>query len=384
MGIFDGLKKIFKKIAPIIGIVASIAIPALAPAVASVLQVSGAVAGAITGAVVSGATTALAGGDFKQVAISALTGGAGGYLASGGLQQLTSYASQALGFAPPAAAGTAPITSAAQLAPPLEAGVPITTAGATAPSAVSTGLAAPGQAATTFSNLTSQLANKAPQAIAQLSQIVFGTSTENLDAAQQAYINKLAEEAKQNQALFAQKLAAFQQALQGGISPEAALNQTFNKEQRAALEAEREARAAGRSAAIPGIRRRSSIAASREGARASVAAGDYNARRQVALAQGLPTIGPPIAGAEKQAVSAAATKLAIDARQQEQLSNVYGQLFGPPKNTQQQQQQKAGVSVPSWTTSVIPSPGYTYPQPSSSTPSNQPTGDLFLGDGMFT
>lgn len=369
MGLFDGIKKFFKKAAPIIGIIASIAIPFAAPIVGAALGTSAAIGGAVLGAATSGITTALAGGKFKDVLTSAAIGGFGGYMASGGLQQLTSYAGQALGLTTPAAgaAGAAPLTSAAQLAPPLEAGVPITTAGATAPSAVSTGIGSATTAATSAtSNFASQVAQRAPQAIAQLATLAFGTSTDNLDAAQRAYIERLAQEAQQNQQVFEQKLALAQQAVQAG-------EPNFEK---AWADAQIKLRAQGRETqrtlAATGASRTAREAAGRQTATEQARLGAIGtsaeslaAQQRLAQASGMfPTAPSSKATPEYGALEAAKLKQARQDVTTQQYSNVLGQLLGAPKSAttgQQQQQQKQapttkpGVQPSMFETTVIPS-----------------------------
>lgn len=365
MGWFDGFKKFFKKIAPIIGIVASIAIPVLAPGIGALIGTSTAVTGAILGAASSGITTALAGGKFKDVLISAAVGGLGGYAASGGLQELASYAGQALGLSPPAAAGAgaAPLTSAAQLAPPLEAGVPITTAGATAPSAVSTGL---GSAVTsTASNFASQIAQRAPQALAQLSMLAFGTSTDNLDAAQRAYIERLAQEAQQNQQVFEQKLALAQQAVQAGEPNfEKAWGDAQIKLRAQGRETQRRLAASGASrTAREAAGRQTATEQARLGA-IGTSAESLAAQQRLAQASGMfPTAPSSKATPEYGALEAAKLKQARQDVTTQQYSNVLGQLLGAPKSTttgQQQQQKQApapkpGVQPSMFETTVIPS-----------------------------
>jgi len=184
-------------------------------------------------------STALSGGDFKQVALAALTGGAGGYLASGGLQQLTSGLSSALGFTPAAGAGAAgaaapaAATGAGVSTSSLPAGFGVTPGASAGPSALSfggssdvvsaainTGTGGTVQTLNTANNIAAGLNSSGQaltKALTQLAGIAFGAqTTDELNAAQQAYLQQLAQQARQNQEVFAQKLAIAQQLRQQG------------------------------------------------------------------------------------------------------------------------------------------------------------------------
>lgn len=91
------VKKVFKKVAPVLGIAASVFMPALAPAIGSALGATGAAAGAIGNAVIGGVTGAASGGT-KGALSGALLGGLGGSAGKiGGKLGLTGTAARLAG-----------------------------------------------------------------------------------------------------------------------------------------------------------------------------------------------------------------------------------------------------------------------------------------------
>lgn len=75
MGFFKKLKKFLKKAAPIIAVVVAVVAPQLAMAIGQQMGLTGVQATMAGSAVISGSTTALAGGDVGDVAKSAVIGG---------------------------------------------------------------------------------------------------------------------------------------------------------------------------------------------------------------------------------------------------------------------------------------------------------------------
>lgn len=97
--LWKGVKKVFKKVAPVLGIAASMFFPALAPAIGGMLGASGTAAAALGNAVIGGVSGAATGGG-KGALAGALTGGLGGSAgAIGGKLGLSGAAAKLAGHA---------------------------------------------------------------------------------------------------------------------------------------------------------------------------------------------------------------------------------------------------------------------------------------------
>lgn len=230
------MKKLFKKLAPVIGIAAAFLAPFAVGIMVPFLANSTILAGAVYGAATSGITTALAGGKFKDVAMAAAVGGITGGLTFGGGEYLVNQLGAAFGAAPAAAAaapGAAAATGAGVVPSNLPAGFGVTPGASAGPSALSfggssdvvsaainTGAGGTVETLNTANSIASGLNSSGPalsKALTQLAGVAFGAqTTDELNAAQQAYLQQLAQQARQNQEVFAQKLAIAQQLRQQG------------------------------------------------------------------------------------------------------------------------------------------------------------------------
>lgn len=393
------MKRLFKKLAPIIGIAAAIFMPVAIGFIAPYLAGSTILAGAAYGAVTSGVTTALAGGKFKDVVTSAVIGGITGGLAGGGGEYLVNQLGSAFGAAPAAAAaapGAAAATGAGVVPSNLPAGLGVTPGASAGPSALSfggssdvvsaainTGTGGTVQTLNTANSIASGLNSSGQaltKALTQLAGIAFGAqTTDELNAAQQAYLQQLATEARQNQEVFAQKLAIAQQLRQQG---EPDFVKAFGDSQMQLRVKEREAQRAlaarGASAEAQAAEaRRYATERARRGTLGAEVAG-REARAALQTAAGLyPT--PPSADRTPAGEAYRMAQLEEAKRQKTIASTmgVAGDFYKSITGSGEQQTQKAGVKPPPGT---IVTTSYT-PQ---STPSYQPMGNLFDDDGLFT
>lgn len=377
MGIGKAFKKVFKKLAPIIGIAASIFMPAAIGIIAPYLAGNTILAGAVYGAVTSGVSTALAGGKFSDVAMSAAFGGITGGLAGGGGQYLVNQLGSAFGAAPAAAAapGAAVATGAGVAPSNLPAGLGVTPGASAGPSALSfggssdvvsaainTGAGGTVQTLNTANSIAAGLNSSGQaltKALTQLAGIAFGAQTsDELNAAQQAYLQQLAQQARQNQEVFAQKLAIAQQLRQQGepdfqrAFANAQIQLRTQEREQARTLAARNASASARAAAERDIRTKQTLAGI-----VNVGVEERDAREALRTAAGLYPTAPSAKDTPQYA------ELSFEREQQaradSRLKDVmgvagkfYDEMYGDNKK------QKAGVKPPPGTivTTTTPPP----------------------------